>query len=41
MTQDDRHPLNKSMRHMEDSGNIDSMMKICVVGGTNQTLHRD
>jgi hypothetical protein len=27
-TQVDIHPLNKSMRHMEDSGNIDSMMKL-------------
>jgi hypothetical protein len=24
----DRHPLNKSMRHMEEFGNIDSMMKL-------------
>jgi hypothetical protein len=26
-SQVDRHPLNKSMRYMEDSGSIDSMMK--------------
>jgi hypothetical protein len=41
VTQVDRHPLNKSMRHMEDSGNIDSMMKLCDVGDINKTLHRD
>jgi hypothetical protein len=28
LTQVDRHPLNKSMRHMEDFGGIDSMMKL-------------
>jgi hypothetical protein len=26
---------------MEDSFSIDSMMKLCDAGGTNQTLHRD
>jgi hypothetical protein len=26
---------------MDDSGSIDLMMKLCDVGGTNQTLHRD
>jgi hypothetical protein len=41
MTQVDRHTLNKSMRHMEDSGNIESMMKILDAGGINQNLHRD
>ena len=40
-TQVDRLPLNKSMRHMEDSGSIDLIMKLCDAGGTNQTLHRD
>jgi hypothetical protein len=33
--------MNKSMRHMEDSSSIDSMMKLCDVGGTNQNFHRD
>jgi hypothetical protein len=28
LTQVDRHLLNKSMRHMEDSSSIDSMMKL-------------
>jgi hypothetical protein len=40
-TQAYRLPLNKSMRHMEDSGSIDLMMKLCDAGGINQTLHRD
>jgi hypothetical protein len=26
---------------MEDSDNIDLMMKLCDAGGINQTLHRD
>jgi hypothetical protein len=35
------NPLNKSMRYMEDSGNIDSMMKLCDAGGIDQNIHRD
>jgi hypothetical protein len=26
---------------MEESYNIDSMVKLCDAGGTNQTVHRD
>jgi hypothetical protein len=40
-TQDYRHPLNKSMRHMEDSDSIDVKMKICAARGINPSLHRD
>jgi len=36
-----RITLNKSMRRMKDSSSIDLMMKLCDVGGINQTLHRD
>jgi hypothetical protein len=36
-----RLPLKKRMRHMEDFGSIDLMMKLCDAGGINQTLHRD
>jgi hypothetical protein len=35
-TQVDRYPLNKSIRHMEEFGKVDSMMKLCDAGGTNQ-----
>ena len=40
-TQIDKPPLNKSMRHMEESRSIDSMMKPWDAWGMNQTLHRD
>jgi hypothetical protein len=35
-TQAYRHPLNKSMRHMDNSGNIDLMIKLRDAGGINE-----
>jgi hypothetical protein len=36
MTQDYRHPLNKSMRHMNNSDNIDLMIKLRDAGGIKE-----
>jgi hypothetical protein len=36
MKQDYRLPLNKSMRHMDNPGNIDLMIKLHDEGGINK-----